>query len=679
MKSYESKDIRNVAICGASGGGKTQLVESVLFNLKIINRMGTVNEGNTVSDYEQIEKERMSSVSSSLIALETSGIKINLIDTPGYADFFGSVVSAIDISEIVLLLINPHEGIDVNTKKVWRKAKSLGKTVIIYISFMDNSSKDFSEIVDELKKSLSPNMAPVTAPIGKAENFKGIIKLLENVSVLDGKEAALSDNLKEKVGEYSESLMDSVAAADDALMEKFLEEGSLNNEEIKKGLSHGLIKGEIVPVLCGSSINGCGVSELIEFIRNYAPSPVDAESGNRKIDPAGSFRALIFKAEAQLHVGQINYLKVYSGTLNPGSQLFNLSNKKKQRVNQIVTKRGNENFIIDILNCGDIGILVKLEDVNVNDTLAAATDVEQLENIVFPKPIVDRGVYPKSKGDEEKVASAFSNIIGEDPTLTFGFNNETKEMVLTGIGTLQLELVVKKIKMRYEAEVELRPSIISYKETVRKKVDRVQGKYKKQTGGKGQYGDCVIRLEPSERGAGFEFKNEIVGGKIPANYIPAVEKGIREALEKGVIAGYPVVDFFVALFDGSYHNVDSSDLAFQIAGSLAFQNAMKEADPYILEPIMNVKITVSNDYTGAVMGDLNARRGRVLGMEPAGEDQTINAHIPKGSLTTYAEDLRSITSGEGDYVLEFDHFEEAPMDIQQRLITKYQKEREEGR
>ncbi len=679
MKVYDSKDIRNVAVCGICGAGKTQLVESILYAEGIINRLGRVEDGNTVSDYDPIEKERMSSINTSVVTFESKDIKINLLDTPGYADFFAGVVSAMEVVELVLLVINPHEGIDITAKKIWRKAKSLGIPVAVYVNFMDNTNKGFNEIVDELKSSLSPNMAPVTAPIGEAMSFKGIVKLLEGVAVEDGKEIQLTEELKNKVSGYSESLMDSVAAADDVLMEKFLEEGSLNSFEIQKGLSHGLLKGEIIPVLSGSAITGIGVKELTEFIKTYAPSPVDIESKNRKINPDDDFRALVFKVETQKHIGQINYLKIFDGFLKHATVVFNLKNKKKQRVNQLVLKKGDENIIVDEVKCGDIFTLVKLEDIKVNDTLCVKSEAERIKGIQFTKPIVDRGVYPKNKGEEEKVANAFSNIVHEDPTLDFGFNGETKEMVLKGIGSLQLELVIKKIKSRYEAEVSLTPPKIAYKETVRKKVDKVRGKYKKQTGGRGQYGDCVIRLEPEERGQGFEFKNEIVGGRIPANYIPAIEKGIKNAMDKGVIAGYPVVDISVALFDGSFHEVDSSDMAFQVAGSLAFQNAMKEAQPYILEPIMKAKIRVSNDYTGAVMGDLNSRRGRVLGMEPEGDTQVIISHIPKSSLISYAEDLRSITSGEGDYTVEFDHYEEAPMDIQQKLIEKYQKEREEGR
>lgn len=679
MKIYDTENIRNIAVCGSSGSGKTQLVESILYSQKIINRLGKVEEGNTVSDYDTIEKERKSSINSSVITFESNSIKVNLIDCPGYTDFIGSVISSVEVSEVVLLVVNPHEGVDAAAIKTWKRAKSLGKAVIIYVSFMDNTNIDFSEIVDAMKNSLSPNMAPVSAPIGKNEDFRGIIRLLEKVAVIDDKKSDIPEDMKEIVNEYSESLMDSVAAADDVLMEKFLEEGSLSEDEIRKGLMKGLLQGEIIPVLCGSSIKNIGVKELIAFIQTYAPSPSDIKSETRPINVNDKLRAIVFKSESQRHVGQINYVKVVDGELKTGEYVYNLTTRAKQRINQIALKRGDENIRIDIVKCGDICALIKVDEVKVNDTLSININAEPIPIIAFPEPVVSRGVYPRAKGEEEKIASAFSNIIAGDPTLKFNFNSETKEMIITGTGSLQLELVVKKIKERYDADVELTPPKIAYKETIKNKVENIRGKYKKQTGGRGQYGDCVINMEPMEKGKGFEFVNKIVGGKIPSNYIPSIEKGIVNAMEKGVIAGYPVLDLKVTLFDGSFHEVDSSDMAFQIAGSLAFQRAIKEAQPYILEPIMKVGIKVSNDYTGPVMGDLNSRRGRVLGMEPEDDEQVIKALVPIESLTSYADDLKSITSGQGEYSMEFDHYEEAPMNVQQQLIAKYQKEKEEGR
>lgn len=678
MKVFESKNIRNIAICGSSGSGKTQLIESILFSHKITNRLGLIEEGNTVSDYDQIEKERSSSVNSSVISFEYEGIKYNFIDTPGYADFYGSAASAIEISDTVLLVINPHEPLDITARKIWKAAKLQNKPVVVYVNFMDNSPNEFTQLIDTLK-TLSPNMAPVTAPIGKGEDFKGLIKIIEGSAVIGGQKSEIPSENIASASELSESLMDSVASSDEALVEKFLEEGTLSSEDIKKGLSGGIISGEIIPVLCGSAIKTIGMMELVEFIKLYTPSPTDADSNERGFDFDGKFRALVFKVESQKHVGQVSYIRVFSGALKAGETVYSVRDKKKHRVNQITLRMGSESFNVDEIKCGDICSLVKLDDIFINDTLSADSSSESIKEITFPVPVVERGVYPKAKGDEEKVANAFSSITREDPTISFGFDSSTKEMVLKGIGTLQLELMVKHIRTRYDADIELRPVRIAYKETARKRVDNIRGKYKKQTGGKGQYGDCVIRLEPNELGADFEFADEIVGGKIPSNYIPSIEKGIIDAMKKGVVAGYQVVDIKIAVFDGSYHDVDSSDMAFQIAGSMAFQNAMKESGTYILEPIMKVSIRVSNDYTGAVMGDLNARRGRVLGMNPEGDTQVINAHIPKEMLTTYAEDLRSITSGEGEYSVEFAHYAEAPHDVQEKLIALYQAEREQGR
>ncbi len=679
MKIYETREIRNIAVCGSSGSGKTQFTESALFSCGVTNRLGSVEEKTTVSDYDPLEKERASSINSSVITFENEGVKLNLIDSPGYADFFGQAVAALTVCEAVILVINPHEGIDVATKKIWNMANAEKKPVIVYVNFMDNAPVEFSSLVENLKENLSQNMAPVTVPVGKAENFKGVINLLDKKAFVEGKEQAIPADMEDEANSHSESLMESVAVSDDSLTEKFLEGQPLQEYELRKGLTGGLIAGKIVPVFCGSAVKGYGVKQLLDFLGKFSPSPLDSVSENYKTDPSGEFKALVFKAEAQQHVGQVNYIKIFSGSISEGDYIVNLRDKNKQRVNQIVLKRGVENIKVPKASAGDICALIKFEDLKINDTIASNDSEKALEEIKFPQPVVDRGVYPKSKGDEEKVAKGFASIREEDPTLSFGFNPETKEMVLTGIGSLQLDLMVKKLKNRYDAEVELVPPRIAYRETAGRKVESVRGKYKKQTGGRGQYGDCVINLFPLERGKGFEFVDEIVGGKIPGSYIPAIEKGIKDAMKKGVIAGYPVEDIKIAVFDGSYHDVDSSDMAFQVAGSLAFQEAMKQAATFILEPIMKVKITVSKDYTGAVMGDLNSRRGRVLGMEPAGSMQSINALIPKQSLTTYAEDLRSLTSGEAEYVSEFDHYEAVPHDIQAQLVEKYQKEKEEGR
>ncbi|MGM0440918.1 MAG: elongation factor G [Elusimicrobiota bacterium] len=680
MQIYKTEELRNVAVCGSRGTGKSQLVESILFSHGQINRLGLIEEKNTVSDYEELEKERQSSISSSVISLETDKNKINIIDTPGFADFFGGVVSGMAMSEFVLLVINPHEGIDVTTRKIWNRAKNSDKPVIIYVNFMDNANKNFGEIVNSLKDNLSPNMAPVTVPVGKADNFKGIVKLLDEKAVIDGEEGEIPEDMAETISGYSESLMDSVATVDDDLMVKYLEEENLSSQEIIDGLSKGLLERDIVPVLCGSATEVIGVKELIDFINKYAPSPADVTDKVRPVEPDKEFRSLVFKAESQEHVGQVNYIKLFSGNLTTGSYIYNLRTKNKERINQIAVKQGKENIKIKEAKAGDICALIKLEDAKINDTLAEDTDQEPVEPIDFPEPIVDRGVYPATEGEEEKVANAFSDEIDADPTLKFEFNSTTKEMVLTGMGSLQLNLLVKKIRKRFNVEVDLTTPKIPYKETIRKIVNEVQARHKKQSGGRGQYGECVINVAPQKQGKGFEFVDKITGGAIPSNYIPAVEKGIKEAKEKGVIAGYPVVDFKVELVDGSYHEVDSSDMAFQIAGSMAFKKAMKNAQPYILEPIMKVNIKVTNDYTGDVMGDLNSRRGRVLGMEPAsGDMQIIKAYIPKSSLTTYTEDLRSITSGAGEYDLEFDHYEEAPRDVQQNLVEQYERQKEEGR
>ncbi|MDA3792780.1 MAG: elongation factor G [Elusimicrobia bacterium] len=673
MNVYATGDIRNIAVCGSSGSGKTQLIDSILYSLGKINRMGKVEEGNTISDYDEIEKERQSSVNSSIISIEYKNKKINFIDTPGYADFYGSSAGAIEVCESVLLVINPHEGVDVAAKKLWNKARSAGKAVIVFINFMDNANKSFNEIVAELKTELSPDIAPVIAPVGKADSFKGIVRMLDKTAVIDGNDVEIPGELSESIQSTREELIDPIAAADDSLMEKYLEGEGLEEEEIEKGLQEGVKAGKIIPAACGSSIKTIGIKALVDFLIKYASAPTEYIEKNSE-----DFKGIVFKAEAQRHVGQINYIKIVAGVLKAGEYIYNLKTKEKQRLNQIAIKYGNQNFNVDEAKTGDICALIKFDGLNINDTVSISKDADLAEKIDFPVPVVERGVYPKNEGEEEKVAKAFSNIIDSDATLKFEFNNTTKEMVIIGMGSLQLSLVVKKIKKRYNAEVILTPSKIAYRETIGKSVSDVRGKYKKQSGGRGQYGDCVINMIPAKTGAGFEFVDKIVGGRIPSNYIPAVEKGIKECMSKGVIAGYPVVDVTIELIDGSYHDVDSSDMAFQVAGSMAFKSGVKNSAPYILEPIMKVGIKVSNDYTGAVMGDLNSRRGRVLGMEPSDNNmQVVKALIPKEMLSTYAEDLRSITSGEGEYTVEFDHYERSPSDTQNRLVETYTRKQEE--
>jgi elongation factor G len=480
-----------------------------------------------------------------------------------------------------------------------------------------------------------------------------------------------------KAKEYREKLIEVIASSEDALIEKYLEGQELGPEETKSALKKGIVEHRIVPVLCGSGLQNIGIDQLLDFVVEYAPSPMENE-GEVKIDPNGPFSALVFKTFSEPHLGIINYLKIYSGKISTGSDVINNTKSSSERMGQIAFVRGKTRIEDKEGEAGDIIAVVKLKDTGPNDVLCDPKKTVSIPKINFPEPVVDMAVYAKSKGEEEKIANALSTAMREDPTLKFGMNKETKEMVVSGMGSLQLEIMSRRVKARYGVEVELRMAKIAYKETIHASAD-VQGKYKRQSGGRGQYGDCWIKAEPLERGKGFEFVNKIFGGAIPSQYIPAVEKGIVQSMEKGVIAGYPVVDVKVTLYDGSFHEVDSSNLAFEIAGSMAFRKGVEQAKPFILEPIMEIEAIVPEEFMGSVMGDLNSRRGRVLGMEREGKKQVIKALVPQRELFNYATDLRSLTKGSGEHKMKFSHYEEVPPNVTQPLIEAYQKAKEEGR
>ena len=480
-----------------------------------------------------------------------------------------------------------------------------------------------------------------------------------------------------KAKEYREKLLEVIASSEDTLIEKYLEGQELSPEETRGALKKGIIEHKIVPVLCGSGLQNIGMGQLLDLLVEYTPSPIEIE-GETKIDPDGPFSALVFKTFSEPHLGMINYLKVYSGKISTGLDVINNTKSLSERLGQIAFVRGKTRIDAKETEAGDIIAVVKLKDTGTNDVLSDPKNRVSIPQISFPEPVVDMAVYAKAKGEEEKIASALSTAIREDPTLKFEMNKETKEMILSGMGSLHLEIMSRRVKSRYGVEVELRRPKIAYKETIRGTAD-VQGKYKRQSGGRGQYGDCWIKTEPLEKGKGLEFVNKIFGGAIPSQYIPAVEKGVKQSMERGVIAGYPVVDIKVTLYDGSFHEVDSSNLAFEIAGSMALRKGVEQAQPSILEPIMEVEVIVPEEFMGSVMGDLNSRRGRVLGVGRQGKKQVIRALVPQGEVFNYATDLRSLTKGGGELKMKFSHYEEVPPNVSQPLIDAYQRAKEEGR
>jgi elongation factor G len=677
MKKYPVEDLRNISIVGSGSTGKTQLAEAILFSAKAIDRLGTVESGNTVCDYNPDEIERKISINSAIAFCEWKDRKINIIDTPGYADFVGELMGALSVVETSIVNVCAVNGVEVGTEKSWEYVHKSEKTPMIFINRIDKENANFDKVVKSLKEKLTPNVAPISIPIGSGNGFSGVIDLIANKAIVEEKEVEIPEQMIAKAKEYREKLVEIIASSEDTLIEKYLEGQELSPEEARRALKKGIIEHKIVPVLCGSGLRNIGIGQLLDFLAQYTPSPIEIE-GEIKIDPNGPFSALVFKTFSEPHLGIINYLKIYSGKISTGSDVINNTKGSSERLGQIAFVRGKTRIEVKETEAGDIVAVVKLKDTGTNDVLCDPKNKVSLPKISFPEPVVEMAVYPKSKGEEEKIANALSTAIREDPTLKFELNRETKEMILSGLGSLQLEVMSKRVKARYGVEVELRKPKIAYKETIHGTGD-VQGKYKRQSGGRGQYGDCWIKTEPLERGKGFEFVNKIFGGAIPSQYIPAVEKGIRQSMERGVIAGYPIVDIRVILYDGSFHEVDSSNLAFEIAGSMALRKGVEQAQPFILERIMEVEVIVPEEFMGSVMGDLNSRRGRVLGISGQGKKQVIKALIPQGEMFNYATDLRSLTKGTGEHKVKFSHYEETPPNVSQPLIEAYQKAKEEGR
>lgn len=665
MKKYEAENIRNVVMTGHGSVGKTSLNEAMLYSCKMTDRLGKINEGNTTSDFRDDEISRKISINLSLSYCEYKDNKINIIDTPGYADFAGEVMSGMKAAETAVVVVDAVNGCDVGTEKVWKYANEYNLPRIVFINRLDKENASLERVLASLKAKLESNFVLCQLPVGIAGTFKGVVDILKMDDV--------PDEVKAQADEYHDKLIEAIASLDEKMIEEFLEGKELTKEEIAGGLLQGIMEGKIIPVILGSATNGIGITNLLDFIVEYLPSPVK----NSQIKPADSVSALIFKTNIEPHMGEISYLKIYSGSVTTGMDLLNITKRANERLGQISVVLGKNRKDVEALVAGDIGAVVKLKNSGTNDTLCDQKSNVIIEPIQFPAPLIDMAVYGKSKEEAEKIGNAIHSLIKEDPTLKFTLNPETHENILSGVGSLQLEVLSTRLKNRYGLIMDLKKPRVPYRETIRGRAE-VQGKHKKQSGGHGQYGDVWIKVEPLERGKGFEFVNKIVGGAIPRNYIPAVEKGVKETMEMGILAGYPVVDLQVTLFDGSYHDVDSSDMAFKIAGSLAIRKGVEEAKPYLLEPIMSAEIYTPDDYTGAVMGDLNSRRGRVLGMDKVGRESVIKAQVPLSEMYEYATSLRSFTHGAGTFKMIFDHYEEVPLQLAAPLIETYKKHREEG-
>ena len=673
MKKYEAGNIRNIALVGHGTTGKTSLGEGMLFTAKMTDRFGKVAEGNTVGDYHEEEITRKISVSLSLSYCEWKDCKVNILNTPGYSDFFGEVTAALRVSEAAVVVVDGITGSDVGTTKVWQAATGYKLPKIVFVNKMDKENASIDKVMESLTNKLESNFVLVQLPIGASPSFSGIVDLISMKAYKGGQEMEIPADLKDKAQEYHEKLQEAIASMDEKMIEEFLEGKELTREEVITGMHKAIKEGQFIPVLLGSATNNIGVSNLLDFITTYLPSPTEDE----EVKAADPVSLLVFKTNVEPHMGEIFFFKVFSGTVTTGLDLLNNSKRVSERLGQISVVLGKNRKDIESLSAGDIGATVKLKNTATNDTLCDPKHPVTIPPIQFPGTLMDMAVFGKSKEEAEKIGNAIHILMKEDPTIKFALNPETHENILSGIGSLQLEVLGGRLKNRYSVTMELKKPKVPYRETIRTKTE-VQGKHKKQSGGHGQYGDVWVRIEPIERSKGFEFVNKIVGGAIPRNYIPAVEKGIKETMDMGILAGYPVVDLRATLFDGSYHDVDSSDMAFKIAGSLAIRKGVEEAKPYLLEPIMNAEIYTPEEYMGTIMGDLNSRRGRVLGMDKAGHDSVIKALVPLSEMFEYATSLRSFTHGAGLFKMTFDHYDELPSQLAAPLVESYKKAREEG-
>ncbi|MBI5573308.1 MAG: elongation factor G [Elusimicrobia bacterium] len=651
--TYSKEKIRNVAIVGSAGSGKTSLIEAILLNSKITNRQGSVEDGNTVSDFNHDEIARGSSLYTSLISFDKDGTKINLLDTPGYSDFICDAVSALATADSAIFVFDALSSIDATFEYLW---ENCGKPKVLFINKLDKEDIDLSKILSHLN-DFNASVIPVTIPNDTGAKFSKVVSIITETT--------------EDMKTHREKFIEAVASSDDSLIEKYLDGKDITDIELMSGFKNGIASKKIIPILCGSATKNIGCAGLAGFINDFMPAASVLPDTDK---PA----MLVFKSVIEPHTGNLSFLKIYSGKILQGTDYKNITRRTTERLGTLCTLLGKKRTEITEAEAGDIIVAVKLKESQTNDILGDEATAGKIKRINFPEPSISMAVIPKSKGEEEKVASALQSMMREDPTIKSSYNAETKELILSGLGALHIEVAVARVKERYGIDVEFKPPRVAYRETI-KSTAEVQGKYKRQTGGRGQYGDCWLKLEPLERGKGFEFVNAIREGRIPRNYIPSVEKGVKEAMEQGVIAGYPVTDMRATLYDGSYHEVDSSDMAFKIAGSMALKKGVAESRPCILEPIIELEVVIPDDYMGAVMGDLNARRGRVMGVERLGKKQKVIATAPLSEVSKYATDLRSITKGAGSFKMKFSHYEESPSNISQPLIEIYQKQQQEGR
>ncbi len=693
MKKYNSENIRNVALISHGSAGKTSLTEALLFTSGTINRLGKIEAGNTTTDYDPDETKKQVTINVGLAPLEWDDIKVNLLDTPGYFDFIGDVLGALRAADSVVAVVCAVSGVEVGTEKVWGYADDYNLPRLVVINKLDRENADFEGTLEQLRANFGHNVAPVQMPIGQEADFKGVVDLIKQKAIMFSEEGMkvteedIPGDYQDQAQDLREKLVETIAETDDSLLEKYLEGEELTDEEINEGLRKGVLTGKTIPVLCCAATKNYGIQPLLDLIKRYLPTPFDQEEvkgyipGSKDVvtrnlsneEPMSTF---VFKTLADPYVGRINYFRVFSGNIQPDSQVYNSTQDLTERFGQVFSMRGKNQISMEGVVAGDIACVAKLQNTITGDTLCDKSNPIVFPALDFPKPVISFAVEPKTKGDEDKVGSGLTRFLEEDPTFRGERKVETKQTVISGMGELHLDIIVNRLSQKFGVDVELSTPKVPYKETIKGQA-KVEGKHKKQSGGRGQFGHVYIELEPAEPGDGLVFENKIFGGSVPKQYVPAVEKGILEAMEEGVVAGYPVVDVMVRLVDGSYHTVDSSEMAFKIAGSQAFRKGVDQAGAILLEPIMNVEVLVPETFMGDIMGDLNSKRGRIQGMEPEDNMQKIRAQVPMAEMFKYSIDLRSMTQGRGFFSMDFSHYEEVPHNVAEQIVAAAQVEKEE--
>jgi len=691
MKVYDATGIRNVAVVGHGGCGKTQLVAALLFAAGAVNRLGKVDDGTTVTDFDEEEIARKHTLSTSLAPAEWHDTKINILDTPGFANFLSDTGAALRVAEAALVVVDAVAGVEVQTEKLWAEAGRQGLPRLVVLSRLDRDRASLERTLDSLRESCGREVVPVQLPLGEEKDFSGVIDLVRMKAIRSNSDGTTTEGdvppgYADAAARAREELIEMVAEADEQLMEAFFAEGTLTQEQLTEGLRSATLSGKLYPLLCTSGMHAIGIQPLLDALVTYVPSPAerdfpgigagDAPTGLAAKDDA-PYVAFVWKTIADPFAGRITMLRVVSGVLKSDATVHNATRDASERLGHLLVLQGKTQTHVPELRAGDIGAVAKLKDTHTSDVIAEKGTQARVAAIAFPEPVLSYAIEPKSRGDEDKISTAMHRLQEEDPSISYARDPQTNELLLSGQGQLHIEVTVAKLKRRFGVEVNLKPPRIPYRETITASTE-AHGRHKKQTGGHGQFGDCKIRVEPLPRGDDFQFEDDIFGGSIPRQFVPAVEKGIQDARMRGFLAGYPMVDFKATVFDGSFHPVDSNELSFKMAGSLAFKDAMTRARPTILEPVMQVEVYAPSDFAGDLMGDLNSRRGRIAGMDTRGSTTIIRAQVPMAEMLTYEQHLTSATGGRGSYHMEYSHYEEVPHQYQAKIIAAAKAERGEA-